>query len=102
MLLPHHPSPAAWNPPLVRTSSPHLAVIDTDLPDIGTLDLVSELLRIDAMVNTAVVSGFSDGEFHEASEGLGVLSKLTLNPGREEAIELLQKLHRVLGSNNPT
>ncbi len=80
-----------------RTSAPHLVIIDTDLPDTAPVDLVQKLLMVNALVNTAVVSPLSDEEFHEASEGLGILSRLPIEPGRSAAEVLLSKLRRVLG-----
>ncbi|MFA4902184.1 MAG: response regulator [Desulfobaccales bacterium] len=80
-----------------RTSAPHLMIIDSDLPDIAPLDLVLKLVKVNAMVNTAVVSPLSDEEFHEASEGLGVLGRLPVNPGESDAADLLGKLKVVLG-----
>ena len=47
---------------------------------------------VNAMVNTAVVSPLSDEEFHEASEGLGILGRLPNEPGMNDAGELLRKL----------
>jgi CheY-like chemotaxis protein len=81
----------------VRTDSPHLVVIDSALPDLEPLGLVSELLMVNAMVNTAVASPLSDHEFHEASEGFGVLARLPLMPSKGDAAELLRKLRQVLG-----
>jgi DNA-binding NarL/FixJ family response regulator len=81
----------------VRTSSPHLAVIDFELPDARPLDLVSELLMIDAMVSTAVMSLLSEEEFHEVSEGLGVLARLPAEPETGDAAELLGKLRGIIG-----
>ena len=80
-----------------RTSAPHLVIIDADLPDTAPLDLVQKLLMVNAMVNTAVVSPLSDEEFHEASEGLGILGRLPNDPGMSDAGELLHKLRTVLG-----
>ena len=80
-----------------RSSNPDLVIIDADLPDTPSLDLVQKLLLVNAMVNTAVVSPLADAEFHEASEGLGILGSLPLEPGRSEAIDLLLKLRKVLG-----
>ena len=80
-----------------RTTAPHLVIIDADLPDTAPLDLVQKLLMVNAMVNTAVVSPLSDEEFHEASEGLGILSRLPNEPGTSDAGELLHKLRTVLG-----
>jgi DNA-binding response OmpR family regulator len=54
-----------------HTSSPHLVIIDADLPDIAPWELVQKLLTVNAMVNTAVISPLSEAEFHEAGEGLG-------------------------------
>ena len=81
----------------VRTASPDLVVIDLDLPDFKALDLVAQLLMVNAMVNTAVLSPLSEAEFHEASEGLGILGRLPVKPGRGDAVDLLKKLRRVLG-----
>ena len=80
-----------------RTAAPHLVIIDVDLPDTAPLDLVQKLLMVNALVNTAVVSPLSDEEFHEASEGLGILGRLPAEPGMTEASELLHKLRAVLG-----
>jgi DNA-binding NarL/FixJ family response regulator len=80
-----------------RATSPHLMIIDADLTDTAPLDLVQNLLMVNAMVNTAVVSPLSDEEFHEASEGLGILTRLPNHPGMSDANELLKKLRAVLG-----
>jgi DNA-binding NarL/FixJ family response regulator len=80
-----------------RTSAPHLVIIDSDLSDTAPLDLAKKLLTVNAMVNTAVVSPLSEEEFHEASEGLGVLGRLPDNPGENDAADLLGRLKVVLG-----
>ena len=82
---------------LVSTSSAHLVVIDRELPDIKPLELVRKLLTHNAMVSTAVVSSLSEEEFHEASEGLGILARLPVQPGKDDAAELMNKLRSVLG-----
>jgi hypothetical protein len=51
---------------------------------------------VNAMVNTAVVSPLADEEFHEVSEGLGILSRLPKEPGESDAAELLCKLKKIL------
>lgn len=80
-----------------RTTAPHLVIIDADLPDTAPLALVQKLLLVNAMVNTAVLSPLSDEEFHEASEGLGILGRLPNDPGMSDADEVLHKLRTVLG-----
>lgn len=81
----------------VRDSAPHLVVIDSELPDAPPLDLVQQLLFINAMVNTAVISPLTDSEFHEFWEGLGILSNLPMAPDAADAASLLLKLRKVLG-----
>ncbi len=82
----------------VLTHVPHLVIIDSGLPDAADpLDLVRELLAVNAMINTAVVSSLSDREFHDAGEGLGILVRLPPESAESEAAALLQKLRNVLG-----
>jgi DNA-binding NarL/FixJ family response regulator len=83
----------------VRAAAPQLVIIDASLPDATPLDLVRQLLAVNALVNSAVVSPLGEEEFHEASEGLGILCPLPENPGRGEAEALLLKLRMVLGGN---
>lgn len=81
----------------VSQAAPHLVIIDDQLPDLTPLDLVQRLLAVNALVNTAVISPLGEAEFHEASEGLGVLCGLPLEPGPHEAADLLGQLRKVLG-----
>lgn len=81
----------------VRAKMPDLVVVDRDLPGIGSLALVLELLKVNAMVNTAVVSDLSEEEFHEESEGLGVLSRVPPTPLEDDAKELVDKLRGLPG-----
>ena len=72
--------------------APQVVVVDHALPDMEPLALVYELLTVNALVNTAVCSALSEEEFHERSEGLGVLLRLPLAPGGDEAERLLEAL----------
>jgi DNA-binding response OmpR family regulator len=81
----------------VRAAAPQLVIIDQELPDTAPLALVQELLTINAMVNTAVLSSLSEAEFHEQSEGLGIMTSLPPAPNSGDAIALLQKLRQLLG-----
>ena len=82
---------------IVRTKCPHLVVVDCEPSDIDSLDLVREMISANAMVNTAVVSPLSGEDFHDKSEGLGVLCRLPPEPGGNDSKTLLQKLRGVLG-----
>jgi DNA-binding NarL/FixJ family response regulator len=75
---------------------PPLAVIvDDDLLDMPGLDLVRRLLPINALINTAVISGQPPEEFHEAAEGLGIMAQLPPNPAKSDALEVLSRLKRL-------
>lgn len=84
---------------LARAGSdpPHLVVIDQGLADSQPLDLVSSLLRVNAMINTAVVSDMPEEDFHEASEGLGIMASLTPDADAARAAEVMAKLKSLTG-----
>ncbi len=81
---------------IVRNKSPQLVIVDSGSPDIEPLDLIREIISANAMVNTAVVSTMSDADFHDKSEGLGVLCRLPPEPGSNDSKALLQKLRGIL------
>ncbi|MFZ7128467.1 MAG: response regulator [Desulfobacterales bacterium] len=64
-------------------------VVDESLPDMSGLEFVRRLMGVNAWIQTAVVSRLSDGDFHEASEGLGVALRLSAPPGQKDAEKLL-------------
>lgn len=86
---------------IVRTRCPHLVIVDSGSPDIDSLDLVREMIGINAMVNTAVLSPLSDAAFHDKSEGLGVLCRLPPEPGGKDSEVLMQKLRGLPGIGEP-
>lgn len=79
----------------VRKQAVDLVVVDEDLGDMSGLELVRRLLKVNAMVNTAVVSTDSHQDFHEHSEGLGVLLQLPAVCGRHEAVLLIDCVGRL-------
>ncbi len=81
----------------VRHQAPHLVIIDDHLDDQAPLDLVSELLQLNAMINTAMVSTMDDDAFHEATEGLGLLPRLPSPPEAADASTLLTRLRALPG-----
>lgn len=72
-----------------------LLVTDEELGDMTGLELAFKLLMVDVSINCAAVSSLSPDEFHEASEGLGLLAHLPAKPGREHAESLLERLKRL-------
>ncbi len=92
---------------IVRAKCPDLVIVDSGYPDTDSLGLVREIISANAMANIAVVSPLSEADFHDRSEGLGVLCRLPPEPGGFDSKALLQKLRGVLGlvnqlSNEPS
>ena len=76
-------------------TSVDLVVIDKDLGDMTGLEFAEKLLRVNPMINSAVLSSLPSDDFHEASEGLGVLAQLPLRPAKEDAEKLLKGLRNL-------
>jgi DNA-binding NtrC family response regulator len=72
-----------------------LLVADENLGDMTGLELIKSVIIIQPMLNCAVVSTLSPAKFHEASEGLGVLMQLPVEPDKGEADRLLQHLTKI-------
>jgi CheY-like chemotaxis protein len=77
---------------MVADAPVDLVVTDEFLGDMTGLELAEKMLSVNPMINCAAVSKLSSEEFHEASEGLGVLAQLPAVPDKEQAEELLQRL----------
>ena len=75
--------------------TPDLIVVDEQLPDQSGFDFVRQLLSVNAMVNCAVVSALDEGEFHEVSEGLGIVVRLQSPPTEGDADKVLDALQRL-------
>jgi hypothetical protein len=79
---------------IVRTGAPSFVIVDEGLPDTATLDLVTEIMKVNAMVNTAVVSPLPEEEFHEASEGLGILAAIPPTPDKADGERIAEVFSR--------
>ena len=60
------------------------------------LECIRKIVRRNPMINSAAVSTLMPDNFHEASEGLGVLMQLPAKTGQTQAAELLEKLKHIL------
>jgi DNA-binding response OmpR family regulator len=72
-----------------------LVVTDETLGDMSGLTFAERLLALNPMINCAVVSHLPTDEFHEVSEGLGLMGQLPLQPDKEDTITLLNHLRNV-------
>lgn len=75
-----------------------LLVTDENIGDMTGLELIGSVIARQPMLNCAAVSSLSPGDFHEASEGLGILMQLPVEAGKKEADQLLEQLNKIQSS----
>lgn len=73
-----------------------LVVTDENLGDMTGLEFIGKVISKKPMVNCAAVTSLLPADFHEASEGLGILMPLPVRPGQEQAEQLLSHLKTIL------
>ena len=76
-------------------TSVDLVVTEKELGDMTGLEFAEKLIRVNPMINCAVLSPLPSDEFHEASEGLGVFAQLPLRPAKKDAEKLLKGLKKL-------
>ena len=82
---------------LIKDNAIDLVITDEEIGDMSGLDFAKRLISASPMTNCVAVSSLSEKDFHEASEGLGLMNHLPPNPGRSDAEELLNTLRRIKG-----
>jgi len=69
-----------------------LIIIDDKMEGRPGTDIAKEMIKVNVMANLALVSSLPPEEFHEASEGLGIMAQLPVNPDEKDAELLLKAL----------
>jgi two-component SAPR family response regulator len=72
-----------------------LVIVNENIGNMTGIEFMKKLLPINPMINCAAVSPLPPEDFHEASEGLGVLVQLPVDPGELEAEDLLKRLKKL-------
>ena len=78
-----------------------VVIVDEQLDDMSGIDFVKQLVMVNPMVNTAIVGDLPKEDFHEATEGLGVLMQLPRQPQEGDAEALLAILAKISGLLQP-
>jgi DNA-binding response OmpR family regulator len=65
--------------------APALIIVDEQVGALSGLEIVRRLIKVNAFLNTIVLSSLSDEDFQLHTEGLGILAKLSIQPGEKEA-----------------
>lgn len=77
---------------MVSENAVDLVVTDEKLDDMTGLEFAGRLISLNPMINCACVSGLGPENFHEVSEGLGLMDQLPIHPGTKDADRLLRDL----------
>ena len=73
-----------------------LLVADENLEDMRGIELIKSVTAKHPLLNCALVSSLPPKDFHEATEGLGILMQLPPQPGIDAANQLLTHLNKIL------
>ena len=80
---------------MVSGMSFDLVVVDEKLGDMTGIEFIETLVSVNPMINCAAVSPLSSDEFHEVSEGLGILAQLPVLPGAKDSEDVLKRLNHL-------
>ncbi|MBU3915485.1 response regulator [bacterium] len=73
-----------------------LVIADEDLQDMTCLEFVKKMVMANPMVNCAVISSMPDDKFHEATEGMGILTRLSPAMDEKQLKELILQVQEIL------
>lgn len=76
----------------LSANTPDLVIIDEIVDGTPGLKIARDILMKNAMLNQVLVSSLSLEEFHEASEGLGIMAQLPPKPEAAQAKTVLKIL----------
>ena len=85
----------------LRNKRVDLVIVDEQLDDMSGIEFVKQLVAVNPLANTAITGSMGDEDFHEATEGLGVLMQLPPRPGETDGEALLAVLAKITGLMQP-
>ena len=80
---------------ILSSTTIDLVITDEHLKDMTGLELAEKIVAVNPMINCAAVSALPAEEFHEVSEGLGLLDQLPPKPGPKESEGLLKTIKAI-------
>lgn len=75
--------------------APSIVVVDEHIAGVSGKELIETMIKKNPMINTALVSGLTPTDFHEFTEGLGILMQVPGDAGEDVADEMVQKLEKL-------
>ncbi len=80
----------------IKEALPALVVMDEIVAGIPGKQLIEGMIKKNPFINTALVSPLSPEDFHEDTEGLGVLMKIDKHAGESQAKDMVEQLQKLL------
>ena len=80
---------------IIRDGSTNLVIAAEKLPDMSGLTLIEKLVMTNPFINTALASRLSEEDFHETTEGLGILMSVPPDANEGFADVLLSYLTKI-------
>ena len=77
---------------LIKEEKFDLVITDETISDNHGLDCIRKLISANPFQNCVAISALSPDEFHEQSEGLGILMQLSPMSGEEDVEKMLTQL----------
>lgn len=77
-----------------------LVIVDEQISGLPGKRFAEKMITMNPMINTALVSSLSEHDFHEDTEGLGILMRIPINPEESVAITVIERLGKVLSLYN--
>lgn len=81
---------------MIANKSINLVIADESLGDMTGFEFAKKLISINPMVDCAVVSSLSSEDYHEASEGLGLMMQLPVQPEKRHLEQLLLQVNKII------
>lgn len=79
----------------IKAIKPLAVVIEDDQEDFSSLEMVRQILSFDAMIHIAMMSDSPEAEFHEKTEGYGILMQLPRDVDVKDARVLAERLSQL-------
>jgi hypothetical protein len=79
----------------VSTGATGILILDEKVQGVSNLQVARKMVVVNPMIHMVLVSALSHADFHEASEGLGILAQLPPNPDQDDAEKLLEAIRKV-------
>lgn len=89
-----HSGDAAFE--VLQKESLKLVIIDEKVEGEKGIELAETIVSRNPMLNLAIISDLPADDFHEATEGLGIMAQLPAEPSLEDVQLLLKKLREIL------